>query len=76
MSEPFIPHRDPDGVVYHSLMCMCGSRRTKRVGERLYQCQTCLKTNMLFCGSEGVFTVPPTTGLEIDHARANGEFLR
>ena len=68
-SPSFVPHRDPDGVAYHSLQCICGSRRTKRMGERLYQCQTCMTTNMLFCGAEGVFTMPVATGLEMDRER-------
>jgi len=66
------PSQSPLDVSYHSIMCMCGSRRTKRVGKRLYMCMECGLTNMLFVGHEGVFTLPVGTGLELERERQVG----
>ena len=60
---------NPIAVTYHSIMCMCGSRRTKRVGKRLYMCMSCGVTNMMFVGNEGVFTLPVRLGLELERER-------
>jgi len=56
---------------YHSIACICGSRHTRRVGKRVYQCQTCGMDLMLFVGADaGAFTLPIRTGLELEQKRA------
>ena len=67
----FTPQRDPDGAVYYSIACVCGSRRTKRMGHRIYQCQTCGETVMTFYGAkDGAFySVPIETGQAIEEER-------
>jgi len=73
----FTPQRDPDGVAYHSIACVCGSRRTKRMGHRIYQCQTCMETVMTFMSARvGAYSVPIQTGLAMREAQAYGEALK
>jgi len=60
-----------DSHIYRSIQCICGSRRTKRVGKRLYMCMTCGQDLMLFVGADaGAFTLPIRTGLELEQKRA------
>jgi ribosomal protein L37AE/L43A len=73
MRAEFTPQRDADGAVYYSIACVCGSRRTRRMGHRVYQCQTCGQTVMTFIGAEaGAYSVPLATGVSMEAERRGG----
>lgn len=75
--QEFVAQHEREAV-YHSIACVCGSRHTKRIGDRLYQCQDCgtdaKPTNlMLFCGRDGLYVLPMMVGREVELAKSADE---